>query len=145
MPKPTIDSTSRSQVLHTLAGVVPQMSRLQHLGLHHLPLQAPLMPPLGQVLLALPPSLTSLTLATGAMDKASNNISTPQLRSMLFNAIALVKSLKELHMPAWDQVVGQDIECVQPLYLLPHLEVVWVREVKKTSAFPAGVTFRDLI
>lgn len=144
MPKPQPVSASHSKVLHTLAGVVPYMSSLHHVGLHHLPLQAPLMPSPGQVLLALPPSLTSLTLDTCPLGEAHKN-TLLQLRSMLFIAIAIVQSLRELRMPASEDIVGQDVECVQPLYRLPHLHVVLVREVKDTNAFPAAaLTFKAL-
>ena len=61
---------------------------------------------------------------------------------MLFSAMALVRGLKELHMPDWEAIVGEDGECVEPLYGLPHLELVHVPEVKQSSAFPRGLTFQ---
>lgn len=43
-----------AQLLHTLAGLLLQLTQLQHLGLHDLPLQPQLMPLLGELLLNLP-------------------------------------------------------------------------------------------
>lgn len=34
--------------------------------------------------------------------------------------------------------------CVQPLHALPHLETIFVAEVKKTVAFPPGFLFEAI-
>ena len=63
-------------------------------------------------------------------------------KTLFFQAVAQLKGLKELHMPDWEAVVGEDVACVEPLYGLPHLEVVHVPDVKQSDAFPAELTFK---
>jgi hypothetical protein len=116
-------------VLSILAGVLPQLTALQHVGLHNLQLQMQLMPALGQVLVSLPPSVTALTLTTATSLKKVG----PQQRGILFNSIALVKSLRKLHMPNWQDIVSDDGACVEPLCHLPRLDAVYVTEVKESS------------
>jgi hypothetical protein len=131
-----------AQALNTLAGVLPQLTSLTHLGMHHLQLHAQLMPSLGQVLMNLPPSVTALTLTTAASAKQ------PEVgrlqRSMLFNAIALVKSLRELHMPNWEDTVGDDGACFEPLSQVPHLQAVYVEKIGQSSAFPEWLGFKEM-
>ena len=126
-----------AQVLNTLAGVLPQLRSLVHIGLHSLPLQPQLMPAVGQALLDLPASVTALTLTTSAAAQQG-----PVQRGMLFSSIALVRGLRELHMPDWEAVVGEDGVCVEPLHGLPHLATVHVPHVKQSGAYPAGLTFK---
>ena len=46
-------------------------------------------------------------------------------RLLLCTAIARMRSLRELGMPQWEEVVGRDTaECVMPLNGLPHLQAV---------------------
>jgi hypothetical protein len=128
-------------MLRAFAGVLPQLTTLQHVGLHNLPLQTQLIPALGQVLMSFPPSVTTLTLTTAA------SVETMDvgllLRSMLFKAIALVKNLRELHIPNWEDIVGRDEACLEPLYQLPRLETVYVTKVKNSSAFPEQLAFKE--
>jgi hypothetical protein len=128
-------------VLDTLAGVLPQLTSLRHVGLHNLPLQTQLMPVLGHVMMSVPPSVTALTLATAAsvLDVDVG----PFQKSMLFEAISLVRSLRELHMPNWENLVGHDAACFEPLFQLPHLEVVYVSQVKTSAAFSAQLVFKE--
>jgi hypothetical protein len=127
-----------AHVLSTLAGVLPQLTTLQHVGLHNLQLQPQLITELSQVLMSLPPSVTALTLRAAASVQQVG----PRQRSILFNSIASVKSLRELHMPNWVDIVGDDGACVEPLCHMPHLEAVYVTEVKESSAFPAELGFK---
>jgi hypothetical protein len=126
-------------LLRTLAGVLPQLITLEHVGLHNLPLQRQLMPALGQVLIDLPPSVTALTLSTPL---SRRNEAGWLQRSMLFNAIGMIRSLRELHMREWEVFVGDDGACVEPLFHLPHLQAVYVRSVKQSSAFPSKLPFK---
>lgn len=128
-----------SHALRTMAGVPPRMSSLQHLGLHHLPLKAHFVPFIGELLLDLPASLTTLTASvthTGQL--------TFLQRSVVFSAIAQTTSLKELYMADWETIVGSDAACVEPLYLLPLLEVVYVKEVMDSISVPAGLDFKKI-
>jgi hypothetical protein len=118
-------------VLSTLAGVLPQLPSLKHFGLYNLQLQAQMMPALGHVLLDLPPSVTALTITFAAGER---NLS-PLQRGMLFNAIALVRGLRELYMPDWDAVVLNDVACMEPLYRLPHLQAMYVPEEDESGAY----------
>lgn len=127
-----------TEFVRCLAGVLPQLSSLQHLGLRNLNLQRDVVPALGQILLDLPPSVTKLTLQFSKVGKLEH-----QQRNALFSAIAQVASLKELHIPDWEAIVGSDVAYVEPLYRLPHLEVVYVGEVKDSSTFPATLNFQS--
>jgi hypothetical protein len=130
-----------AHVLNTLEGLLPQMTSLTHLGLHHLQPHALLMPLLGQVLMNLPPSVNALTLTTAA----SPNFGVGRLqRNMLFNAIAMVRSLRELHMPDWENVVGNDGTCLESLIQMPHLEAVYVSKIGQSSAFPEWLGFKEI-
>ena len=124
-------------MLSTLAGVLPQLHSLQHVGLHNLQLQPQLLPALGQALLDLPPSVTTLTLTTSK--RALFSALSAAQRGMLFSAIALVRGLRELHMPDWEAVVGEDGVCVEPLHGLPHLATVHVPHVKQSGAYPLSL------
>jgi hypothetical protein len=128
------------QLLSILAGALPQMCTLQHVGLHFVQLHAQLIPALGQVLMSLPPSVTALTLST--VEFVRDNGSGPLQRSMLFNAIGTLRSLRTLRIPNWEDIVGNDGACVEPLCHLPHLRAVHVRAVKQSSAFPAKLPFK---
>jgi hypothetical protein len=131
-----------AQVLNTLVGLLPQLTSLRHLGLHNMLLHALLMPSLGQLLMNLPPSVTSLTLTTAPSTKP---LEVGQLqRSMLFNAITSVKSLRELHVPNWEDVVGDDAACLEPLSQMPHLEAVYVAKIGQSSAFPEWLGFKEI-
>jgi hypothetical protein len=129
-----------AHLLSTIAWVLPHLATLQHFGLHNLQLHAKFMPALGQVLMSLPPSVTVLTLTT-ATSVVRNKVERSQ-RSMLFNAIGLLRSLRELHMPDWEVLVGDDGACLEPLFHLPHLQAVYVRAVTQSSAFPAKLPFK---
>lgn len=127
------------EVLRALAGVLPQLDSLQHLSLHIFTLTHQLLPVICELLLDLPSSVTALTInATNAQSMTCLH------RSMVFSAIAQVTSLKELHIPDWEASVGRDLACVEPLYRLPHLDVVYVRGLKSSSAFPAGLDFKEI-
>jgi flagellar biosynthesis/type III secretory pathway protein FliH len=129
-----------NHVLNTLAGVLPQLPSLRHLGLRNVPLQTQVLPALGQVLLALPPSTTALTLTVA---RSSKELEVgPLQRGMLFSGIASVRSLRELHMPNWEAAVGYDEECMEPLFSLPHLKAVFVTRVKKCGAYPDDLRFK---
>jgi hypothetical protein len=134
-----VDIHECAHALCTLSGVLPQLTALQHVGLHNLQLQTQLITELSQVLMSLPPSVTALTLETAD----SVNEVGPWQRSILFNSIALVKSLRELHMPDWEVIVGNDVSCLEPLYHLPHLDAVYVPEIKQSVAFPAELNFKE--
>jgi hypothetical protein len=114
-------SRESAPVLSTLAGLLPQLTALQHVGLHNLRLQPQPLTEVRQVLMSLPPSVTALTLST----KLSFQEVGPRQRSILFNSIASVKSLRELHMPNWWDIVGDDESCVEPLYYMPQLQAVY--------------------
>jgi hypothetical protein len=121
--------------------VLPQLTTLRHLGLHHLQPHALLMPSLGQLLMNLPPSVTTLTLTTAP----SGKLGVGRLqRSILFNAIASVRSLRELHMPTWEDVVGEDGACFEPLSQMPHLEAVFVEKIGQSSAYPKWLGFKEM-
>jgi hypothetical protein len=110
-----------THVHSALSGVLPQLTALQHVGLHNLQLQTQLITGLSQVLMSLPPSVTALTLRAAASVQQVG----PRQRSILFNSIASVKSLRELHMPNWWDIVGDDESCVEPLYYMPQLQAVY--------------------
>jgi hypothetical protein len=112
--------------LRTLAGVLLRLTARQHVGLHNLPLQTQLMPTLGEVLMSLPPSVKSLSLWTAPSVKRHDVDSLQRL--MLFKAIGLVSSLRELHIPNLEDIVGTDRACMKPLSHLPYLEVVYTKE-----------------
>jgi hypothetical protein len=134
LPVGVYDEEECNQYLNTLAGVLPQLPSLRHLGLQYMPLQAPVLPALGQVLLALPPSVTALTLSVARSRSIDEDDIGPLQRGMLFSAIAMVRSLRELHMPNWEAAVGYDEDCIEPLFNLPHLEAVYVTKVKENGA-----------
>jgi hypothetical protein len=129
-----------AHLLSTIAWVLPQLATLQHFGLHNLQLHSKFMPALGQVLGDLPPSVTVLSLTT-ATSVVRSEVERSQ-RRMLFYAIGMIRSLRELHMPDWAALVGDDGTCVEPLFHLPHLQAVYVRAVTQSSAFPAKLPFK---
>jgi hypothetical protein len=56
--------------------------------------------------------------------------------------VARVSSLQELVMPQWETVVGEEAaDCVEALYSMPQLRVVYVTRVKQSPAFPRGLNF----
>lgn len=61
---------------------------------------------------------------------------------MLFStAVAVVRNLRELHMPHWEAFVWRDAsDCCEPLHGLPLLEMIFVSEVKVSDAFPSEHT-----
>jgi hypothetical protein len=130
----------QGHIVSTLAEVLPQLTSLKHVGLLNLPMHRQLMPVLGQVLMSLPPSVTTLTLTIAASAKR-DKVGLLQ-KSMLFNAMAWVKSLRELHMPNWEVFVGDDGACVEPLCHLPHLQAVYVTKVEQSSAYRAKLPFK---
>jgi hypothetical protein len=131
-----------AHMMSTLAGVLPHLTTLEHIGLHNMPLHTQLLRSLGQVLMSLPPSVTALTLTIAASVKKAGLLQ----RSMLFSAIGLVKSLRELHMPdcSWADFVGNDASCLKPLYQLPHLKAVIVSKVTQSAAFPEQLAFKEV-
>jgi hypothetical protein len=128
-----------AHVLCTPSGVLPQLTNIQHVGLHNLRLQPQLITELSHVLVSLPPSVTALSLSTAISENELN----PRQRGILFSSIALVKSLRELHMPDWREIVGEDVSCLEPLYHLPHLDVVHVTRIRQSASFPAELNFKD--
>jgi hypothetical protein len=117
-------------VLRTLAGVLPQLTGLRCVGLHNLPVKTQLMPVLGQVLMSLPPSVTALSLIIAPSSR--HDVDSLQ-RRMLFKAIGLVRSLRELHIANLEDIVGSDRACLEPLSRLPHL--VRLKTKYKDSTF----------
>jgi hypothetical protein len=128
-----------AHMMGTLAGVLPHLTILQHVGLHNLPLQTQLLRSLGHVLMDLPPSVTTLTLTTASPGK---KVGLPQM-STLFHAIALVRSLRELHLPNWEVAVGDDGTCLEPLCQLPHLQAVYMPDAQQYSVFSGKLVFKE--
>lgn len=131
------DSTTK--MLRSIFGCAAHLTSLQHLGLHSMYLTLPAVRILGNILSSLPLTTTELTLSglLGEMKHADT--------VFLFKAIALLRGLKKLHMPEWENMVGIHArECVQALKSMPCLEVVYVAEVKQSDVFPPGITFKAI-
>lgn len=123
----------------TIGCLATSMESLQHLGLQGVTLSQGAVLNLGQLLGSLPPSVTKLTLSILCKDAS---VST---RVLLFKAIARMRSLRELRMPQWEEVVGEDaVECVLPLKSLPHLHVVMVTEVTNSNDFSPEICFQAI-
>lgn len=116
------------------------MTSLQHMGLHNIHIFFPVVCNLGQLLSSLPRCVTTLTLAEVEL-RGSNEGD----RVLLFRAVALVRGLRELHVPQWEALVGgAAAACAQPLRALPHLHTIYVAEVKQSAAFPPGLNFQAI-
>ena len=116
------------------------MTSLKHLGLHNIRISFPVVCNLGQFLSSLPRCVTTLTLAEVDVGGASEGD-----KVLLFRAVALVRGLRDLHVPEWEAVVGgAAAACAQPLRALPHLHTIYVAEVKQSAAFPPGLNFQAI-
>ena len=63
-------------------------------------------------------------------------------KKQFFRAVALVRSLKELHMPQWKAFVGGHAGfCCEPLRSIPWLRML-VPTVQQSPAFPPGLIFQ---
>jgi hypothetical protein len=47
-------------------------------------------------------------------------------------------------MPDWENVVGNDGTCLEPLIQMPHLETVYVSKIGQSSAFPEWLGFKEI-
>lgn len=129
-----------NQLLCTLGGAVQQLTQLHHLGLYRVPVTVRSIAALGQLVYNLPASVTELTLSTTTVKNSTVGVSE---KLQFFRAVAVVVSLKELHMPEWEQFVGEDsVDCVEPWYGVASLETVYVQEVKENCSFPPGLSFK---
>jgi predicted Zn-ribbon and HTH transcriptional regulator len=124
-------------MLSILGGVAVHLTKLQHLGLHDIAVTPWLVRSLGQVFIHLPDRVTQLTIAISSSQLIPDGGIT---QMMFFKAVALLRGLRELHMPDWEEFVGSAPSCSAPLRALPGL-VIHVREVKHTAAFPRTLKF----
>jgi hypothetical protein len=127
--------------LHMMGGAAAGMLELKHLGVHRLPLAFQAISALGQLLSSLACKLVRLTVTTEHVQGAA--VFSVHEKVLFFKAVARLSSLQELVMPQWEAVVGKnEAECVEALYGMPQLRVVYVTRVKQSPAFPRGLNFR---
>lgn len=128
--------------LCSLGAATPHMINLQHLGLHQLPFSSEVFCSLGHLFRTLPPSVTALTLVF----KRDYVLMPPHERGLLFQAIALIRQLEELHLPTWyfhmQLHACDESMCVDALRGLPKLRAVVVpAHAGWENTLPAGLPF----
>jgi hypothetical protein len=129
--------------LYMMGGAAAGMLELKHLGVHRLPLTFQAISALGQLLSCLACNLVRLTVSI--QDDQAGAVFSVHEKVLFFKAVARVLSLQELVMPQWEAVVGEEAaDCVEALYWMPELRVVYVTEVKESPAFPPGLTFESI-
>ena len=128
------------QMLGTVQAVVSFTTALHTLGLHDLQLFPQSISALEDLFGSLPESLTHLHLST--RNEFGQGTVGVEEKKQFFRAVALVRSLKELHMPQWKAFVGGHAGfCCEPLRSIPWLRML-VPTVQQSPAFPPGLIFQ---
>ena len=134
--------TQYFQMLQAVAASLPHFSGLQHFGLHDIPMCYDVIPLLGHVFGSLPKTVAAVTVSTYAMPGSVFGVLE---RTVFFSAVVRAKGLRVLNMPQWEEFVGEDASaCVEVLRGAKGLDAVCVKEVKETSSYPSGITFRAM-
>lgn len=118
------------------------MLRLKTLALHDFVVPPQQIPVLGSIFQNLSETLTELYFEhAGANSQVQPWAYRTSDKTALFRAIRMLDNLKILTILYWEDFVGTDTECVEPLLGLQHLETVYVSEVTDSPAFGCGLTF----
>lgn len=130
------------QMLRVLGGTLPHLSSLQHFGLQDIPMSFDVVPLLGLLFGSMPKSVETVTISTYVVPGSVFGVLE---KTLFFRAVVRAPGLRVLNMPQWEAFVGEDARaCVEVLRGASYLETVCVSEVKDSSSFPVGVTFRAM-
>lgn len=81
---------------------------------------------------------TSVAASTKTQAQTNAGRLTPLEKTLFFKAVAQLHSLKELHIPQWDVLVGKDARaCIEPLRQLSELKTVHVSTLRGKEALQA--------
>lgn len=121
------------------------MLRLKTLALHDFVIPPIHIPILGSIFQNLSETLTDLFFQhAGSNSDVQTWVYHPSNKTSLFRAIAMLENLENLTMFYWEEFVGPDIECAEPLKKLRNLKVVHVEKVTDARAFSCGLNFAPI-